>query len=130
MPSPRSKSSRLAADVLNPNCPSRQVLERIADKWSSLVLLVLSGGTHRYSELHRRIGGVSQKMLTQTLRSLEADGLVRRTVHPVVPPMVEYTLTPLGRSLEEPLSAVRRWAENHLPEMLAMRARRTGSTRA
>ncbi len=111
----------MIADVLNPNCPSRQVLSRIADKWSSLVILVLSEGTHRYSELQRRIGGVSQKMLTQTLRSLEADGLVQRKVHPVVPPMVEYTLTPLGRSLEEPLSAVRRWAESHLPEMLEKR---------
>jgi DNA-binding HxlR family transcriptional regulator len=129
MPSKSSKGAMIA-DVLNPNCPSRQVLERIADKWSSLVLLVLSGGTHRYSELHRRIGGVSQKMLTQTLRSLEADGLVQRKVHPVVPPMVEYTLTPLGRSLDEPLSAVRRWAESHLSEMLESRAKSKGRSRA
>ena len=120
MPS-KGPQRRMIADVLNPNCPSRQVLARIADKWSSLVILALSEGTHRYTELQRRIGGVSQKMLTQTLRSLESDGLVRRTVHPVVPPMVEYALTPLGRSLEEPLSAVRHWAERHLPEMLATR---------
>ncbi|MBI2212749.1 MAG: helix-turn-helix transcriptional regulator [Acidobacteria bacterium] len=117
----------MIADVLNPNCPSRQVLARIADKWSSLVLLVLSEGTHRYSELQRRIGGVSQKMLTQTLRSLEADGLIRRKVHPVIPPMVEYSLTPLGRSLEGPLSAVRRWAETHLPEMLEQREKSKSS---
>ena len=128
MPS-KNKKGAMVADVLNPNCPSRQVLARIADKWSSLVILALSEGTHRYSELQRRIGGVSQKMLTQTLRSLESDGLVRRTVHPVVPPMVEYALTPLGRSLEEPLSAVRHWAERHLPEMLATREKRRARLR-
>lgn len=130
MPSKRAKTGGMAADVLNPNCPSRQVLARIADKWSSLVILALSEGTHRYSELQRRIGGVSQKMLTQTLRSLETDGLVKRTVYPVVPPMVEYTLTPLGRSLEEPLTAVRHWAESHLPEMLATREKSRGRPRS
>lgn len=109
-------------DVLNPNCPSRQVLERLSDKWTSLVIIALGEGTMRYGELQRRIGGVSQKMLTQTLRSLEADGLLVRKVHPVVPPMVEYSLTPLGRSLTEPLNAVRRWAEQHLPKLLAARA--------
>ena len=107
-------------DVMNENCPSRKVLDRIADKWTSLVILALSDGTLRYGELKRRIGGVSQKMLTQTLRSLEEDGLLSRKVYPVVPPMVEYSLTPLGRSLNEPLTAIRKWAESH-PEFVSRR---------
>lgn len=115
-------------DVLNPSCPSRQVLERIGEKWTALVIRVLADGTHRYSDLQRRVGGVSQKMLTQTLRGLERDGLIARRVYPVVPPRVEYSLTALGRTLIEPLDAVCRWAERHLPEMLAARAR--GAKRA
>ena len=89
--------------VLDPRCPSRLVLDRIADKWTALVIQILAGGTMRYAALQREIGGISQKMLTQTLRSLERDGLVQRTVHPVVPPKVEYSLTKLGRTLIEPL---------------------------
>jgi len=108
-------------DVMDPTCPSREVLDRISDKWTALVIYALSEETLRYGELQRRVGGVSQKMLTQTLRSLEDDGLLVRKVYPVVPPMVEYTLTPLGRSLTEPLSAVRRWAEKHLPQLMANR---------
>lgn len=108
-------------DVLDDQCPSRQVLDRIADKWTSLVIYALSAGTVRYGELQRRIGGISQKMLTQTLRSLEVDGLVDRKIYPVVPPHVEYSLTPLGRTLIEPLTAVCRWAEKHLPRLLANR---------
>lgn len=107
--------------MLDAGCPSREVLDRIADKWTSLVIYALSDGTLRYGELQRRVGGVSQKMLTQTLRSLEDDGLVARKVHPVVPPMVEYSLTPLGRTLIEPLTAICRWAERHLPQLLANR---------
>lgn len=110
-------------DVLNPSCPSRQVLDRIGEKWTTLVIRILDGGTLRYSDLQRRVGGVSQKMLTQTLRSLERDGLVERHVFPVVPPRVEYSLTPLGRTLVEPLDAICRWAERHLPEMLQARSR-------
>lgn len=110
-------------DVLNEDCPSRQVLDRIADKWTSLAIYALSDGTMRYGELERRIGGISQKMLTQTLRSLEDDGLVERKIYPVVPPHVEYSLTPLGRTLIEPLTAICRWAEKHLPQLLANRNR-------
>lgn len=113
----------VSCDVLNAACPSRQVLDRIAGKWTALVIHALSEGTFRYSELQRRIGGVSQKMLTQTLRSLEQDGLVERKVYPVVPPRVEYSLTPLGRTLIEPLSAICQWAEKHLPQLLAIRNR-------
>ena len=113
----------MKCDVLSEACPSRAVLDRIADKWTALILHALSGGTLRYGELQRRVGGISQKMLTQTLRSLEGDGLVERVVYPVIPPMVEYSLTPLGRSLNEPLSAICRWAERHLGALLENRKR-------
>jgi len=109
--------------VLDPRCPSRLVLDRIADKWTALVIQILAGGTIRYAALQREIGGISQKMLTQTLRSLERDGLVQRTVHPVVPPKVEYSLTKLGRTLIEPLQGLCRWSEKHLGELQANRAR-------
>src|SRR5213592_1335255 len=109
--------------VLEPQCPSRFVLERIADKWTALVIQILARGTMRYAELQRAIGGISQKMLTQTLRSLERDGLVQRKVHPVVPPKVEYSLTKLGRTLIEPLHALCRWSEKHLHELRSKRAR-------
>lgn len=124
------KSHKQKCDVMNPDCPSRKVLDRISDKWTALVIYALSEETMRYGELQRRIGGVSQKMLTQTLRSLEDDGLVTRKIYPVVPPMVEYSLTPLGRSLTEPLTAVRKWAETHLPQLLANREKRSRAARA
>jgi DNA-binding HxlR family transcriptional regulator len=116
---------KLAAppSVLNARCLSRLVLDRIADKWTALIIRVLSDGTHRYAELQRQIGGISQKMLTQTLRSLERDGLVRRTIYAVVPPKVEYALTPLGRTLIEPLQAICKWSEKHLSELEANRAK-------
>jgi DNA-binding HxlR family transcriptional regulator len=117
-------TSAAAPDVFDPQCDSRQVLDLIADKWTALVVYDLARGTRRYSELQRDIGGISQKMLTQTLRKLEADGIVRRTVHPVVPPMVEYDLTPLGTTLTEPLAAICQWAERHVPDLQAARRRR------
>ena len=102
------------ASVLKPQCPSRIVLERIADKWTALIIQVLANGTQRYASLQRAIGGISQKMLTQTLRSLERDGLVLRKVHPVVPPKVEYRLCPLGESLAAQLQPLVTWAnKNH-----------------
>ena len=107
--------------VLEPQCPSRLVLDRIADKWTALIIQILAQGTMRYGTLHRAIGGISEKMLTQTLRSLERDGLVQRKVHPVVPPKVEYSLTRLGRTLIEPLHALCRWSEKHLAELEANR---------
>src|SRR5438128_10173562 len=109
--------------VMEPQCPSRLVLERIADKWTALIIQILSKGTMRYSALQQRIGGISQKMLTQTLRSLERDGLVQRKVYPVVPPRVEYSLSRLGRTLIEPLRTLCRWSEKHLAELQANRAR-------
>src|SRR5437763_290154 len=111
------------ASVLKPQCPSRVVLDRIADKWTALIIQVLANGTQRYGQLRRSIGGISQKMLTQTLRSLERDGLVLRKVHPVVPPKVEYSLTRLGRTLIDPLRILCRWSEKHLPELQANRQR-------
>jgi DNA-binding HxlR family transcriptional regulator len=103
--------------VLDQTSDVRQILDLIADKWTALVILALSRGTYRYSELHRTIGGVSQKMLTQTLRSLEASGLIDRKVYPTVPPMVEYSLTPLGETLVKPLKTLCDWASEHMDEV-------------
>lgn len=117
------ESSGLPADVYSPKCPTRQVLDHIAGKWTVLVIdSLLDQGTMRYTELSRRIGGVSQKMLTQTLRSLETDGFLTRTVHPTIPPRVEYELTDLGRSLAEPIAALRRWTESHINDIERARA--------
>jgi DNA-binding HxlR family transcriptional regulator len=109
-------------DVYNAKCPTRLVLNRIADKWTVLVVTLLEGGTKRFSTLQREIGGVSQKMLTQTLRGLERDGLITRTVYPSVPPKVEYALTPLGRTLVALLDAIRVWSETHIEEVLKAQA--------
>ena len=121
--------SRTTYSVLSPGCPSRLILDRIADKWTALLIQSLARGTLRYSALRREIGDISQKMLTQTLRSLERDGLVRRKVHPVASPKVEYTLTPLGRTLIEPLQGLCRWTEKHLPELEANRNAATNPLR-
>jgi DNA-binding HxlR family transcriptional regulator len=112
----------MAADPWSRSCPSRQILDRIGDKWSALIVATLADGPARFSELGRRISGVSQKMLTQTLRGLERDGLVTRTVHAVVPPRVDYALTPLGVSLLGPITALTAWAGEHIDEVLAARA--------
>ena len=111
-------------------CPTRQALDRLADKWTVLVVGLLEERPHRFGELLRRIDGISQKMLTQTLRSLEQDGLIDRRVKPTVPVTVEYSLTATGRTLTEPLDAVRRWAERHIESVLASRARHAGSAKA
>jgi DNA-binding HxlR family transcriptional regulator len=109
-------------DAFLANCPSRQLLDRVSDKWVALILAALgSDGPHRYSELSRRLAGVSQKMLTQTLRSLERDGLVSRTVTPTVPVTVSYELTGLGLSLQQLMCDVKAWAEAHMDEVLANR---------
>lgn len=117
------ESSGLPADVYSAKCPTRQVLDHISGKWTILVVDALLEGTLRYTDLSRRIEGVSQKMLTQTLRSLEADGFVTRTVYPTIPPRVEYDLTELGHSLGEPITALRRWTETHINEIEQARAR-------
>ncbi|MBB4066616.1 winged helix-turn-helix transcriptional regulator [Gellertiella hungarica] len=94
-----------------------EVLQRVGDKWSVLVIMMLGDEALRFNELRRRIGGISQRMLTLTLRTLERDGMVNRTVHPTVPPQVEYALTPLGRSLWEPVEALGKWAHQNLPNI-------------
>jgi len=99
-------------------CPTRLMLNRIADKWTVLVLGLLENEAKRFSTLQREIGGIPQKMLTQTLRGLERDGLVARTVYPEVPPRVEYTMTPLGSTLVGLLAALRVWSETHMDEVL------------
>ena len=107
-------------------CPSRKLLDRISDKWVTLILCALGNAGEprpmRYSELSRLLAGVSQKMLTQTLRSLERDGLLTRTVTPTVPVTVSYELTELGRSLQEVIGGLKAWAETHMESVLAARA--------
>ena len=104
------------------DCPSRQVLDRIGDTWSVLVVGALARGPRRYSELAARIHGISPKMLTQTLRGLERDGMISRTVFPVVPPRVDYALTDLGSSLLGLVSALETWAEGHIGDVARARA--------
>ena len=108
-------------DVYNEHCPTRMVLDRIADKWTVLIIGALENETKRFGELRREIGGVSQKMLTQTLRGLERDGLVARVVYASVPPKVEYSLTKLGRTLVRTLEAIRQWSEKSIENVLKAR---------
>jgi len=115
--------TRQKPNVLDQQCESRQALDRIADKWSILIVYALVDGPLRHGELRRTIQGISQKMLTQTLRSMESDGLVARDVKKTVPPHVEYSLTPLGRTLMDPLVAICQWAMGHLPEVRKARQR-------
>lgn len=110
-------------DIFDPGCPSRVIFQRIGDKWTGLVVQVLAEGPVRFSDLRSRVRTVSPKVLTQTLRALERDGLVTRTVHAQVPPRVDYELTETGRSLLEPMAQLRQWAENHVPTILAARDR-------
>ncbi|GGS85736.1 transcriptional regulator [Planobispora rosea] len=104
------------------DCEVRQILDRIADKWSLLVIALLDRRSLRFTELRRKIDGVSQRMLTRTLRQLERDGLVSRTVHPTVPPRVDYELTPLGSTLHDTIRALVTWTEEHQNEIAAARA--------
>lgn len=99
------------------DCPTRRILDRIGDRWTVLIVGVLAEGDARFSHLAREVEGVSQKMLTQTLRALERDGLVRRTVHPEVPVRVEYALTDAGRTLCEPPRALQEWSIVHLDDI-------------
>jgi len=103
-------------------CEARQILNRVGDKWSIAVIYALDGATKRFTELRREIDGISQRMLTATLRTLERDGLVRRTVHPVVPPRVDYELTDLGDTLRGTVCALMRWAVDHADDIAGARA--------
>lgn len=104
-------------NVYASNCPTRQVLDLIADRWTALVIGLLEDQPKRFSELQRGIGGISQKMLSQTLRELERSGMVTRTVYPEIPPRVEYALTPLGKTICAPLAAIRNWAEENIEQI-------------
>jgi DNA-binding HxlR family transcriptional regulator len=113
----------MKGNAFDPNCPTRLVLDRIGDKWSVLVVLSLSDGPRRFTQLRDMIGGITPKVLTQTLRTMERDGLVTRTVFAEVPPRVEYALTPLGLSLQSPIGAVAAWAEENVEAVIAARER-------
>ena len=108
-------------DILSPACPSRTVLRHVVDRWTPLVVTVLADGPSRFGELRARVGGVTPKVLTQTLRSMERDGLVTRTQLPGVPPRVDYELTDLGRSLQAPIGALRTWIQDNSAQILAHR---------
>ncbi|WP_458373373.1 winged helix-turn-helix transcriptional regulator [Pseudomonas laurylsulfatiphila] len=108
-------------DLLSADCPSRDVLKHMTSRWGVLVLVMLLGGMHRFNELRRKIGGVSEKMLSQTLQALELDGLIARKSLPVVPPHVEYSLTPLGQEAAQHLEVMVDWIENNLSEIMSRR---------
>lgn len=113
-------------DVFAVDCPSRVILQRIGDRWSMFVIAALSARPLRFTQLKNHIGGITPKVLTETLRALETDGLVARRAFAEMPPRVEYRLTPLGLSLLEPINAVRAWAERNVAQVLAARARAGG----
>jgi len=115
----RRQAEREAFDAYLATCPSRKLLDRISDKWVTLVICALADGPMRFSALSRHLAGVSQKMLTQTLRTLERDGLITRHVTPTVPVRVDYELSPLGASLLVPIRHMKEWAETHMPEVAA-----------
>ncbi|WP_137911418.1 MULTISPECIES: helix-turn-helix domain-containing protein [unclassified Rudaea] len=118
----RRAAAKQAYNAYIAACPSRQLLATLGDKWVALVLVALGSGGARYADLARHIAGVSQKMLTQTLRVLERDGLVRRKVTAAVPVRVDYALTPLGRSLLPVVAKIKSWAETHMDRVLLARA--------
>ncbi|SMF18593.1 helix-turn-helix domain-containing protein [Streptomyces sp. Amel2xC10] len=124
----RREQARAEYDAFLKACPTNQLLDRISDKWVSLVVSALARGPMRYSDLARKIAGVSPKMLTQTLRTLERDGILTRTVTPSVPVRVDYELTALGGDLALLLTAVKDWAETHFDEVHAARERYDAET--
>jgi DNA-binding HxlR family transcriptional regulator len=108
-------------NAFDPESPTRLVLDRIGDKWTVLVVLTLRDGARRFTELRKAVNGVTPKVLTQTLRAMERDGLLTRQVFAEVPPRVEYELTPLGMSLQAPIQAITDWAEKNVSEVMAAR---------
>jgi DNA-binding HxlR family transcriptional regulator len=120
---PSGPADELAAAVGERSpCRAREVLQRVGDKWSVLAIDLLGHGTMRFTELHRAIDGITARMLTVTLRGLERDGIVTRTIHPVIPPRVEYALTPMGCTLLDTIGQLVDWTDSHLPEIQAARA--------
>lgn len=121
-----SKSKRkkmMDFNVYAENCPTRLVIDRLADKWAVLVLVKLAPGTMRFNQLRREIEGISQKVLSQVLKKLERDGLISRQAFPTVPVTVEYSITPLGQTLTSTVAALARWAEDNMKEILAAQQR-------
>jgi len=117
---PTSIADLLArGDLFAEKCPSRDVLKHVTSRWGVLLLVALLAGTHRFSELRRKVNGISEKMLAQTLQWLEGDGFVERISYPVVPPHVEYTLTPLGQEIGRKVESLADWIETNLPTILA-----------
>lgn len=116
-----SATTEWIGDGYDPECPTRVLLDRVGDKWTVLVIGALEGGPMRFSALRDHVGGVSGKVLTATLRALARDGLVTRTAYPTIPPRVDYELTELGRSLQDPLDVIRDWAEHHIAAVIAHR---------
>jgi DNA-binding HxlR family transcriptional regulator len=112
-------------DLFASPCPSREVLKHVCSRWGVLILIALRGGTHRFSELRRKMEGVSEKMLAQSLKALAEDGFVLRVSFPVVPPYVEYSLTPLGEEVAERVAALADWIETNLPRVLELRREAT-----
>jgi DNA-binding HxlR family transcriptional regulator len=110
-----------SGELMATDCPSRIILSHVCSRWGVLVLVVLRGGMHRFSELRRKIGGVSEKMLSQTLQNLEHDGFVERKALPVVPPHVEYRLTPLGEEVALQVDTLASWIEGNLPRIMEAR---------
>lgn len=120
--SPRGLAQALQrGELMSRDCPSREVLMHVTSRWGVLLLVALMGGMHRFSELRRKVGGVSEKMLSQTLRWLEDDGLVLRKSYATVPPHVEYSLTPLGREVGQRVEALADWIEFNLPAIMEAR---------
>ncbi|MBP2434357.1 DNA-binding HxlR family transcriptional regulator [Bradyrhizobium elkanii] len=117
------KATSLKPDAYAANCPTRQILDRVGDKWAVLILLLLRGEPMRFNQLRRAIEGISQKMLSQVLKSLERDGLLRRRAIATVPVTVEYSITPLGSTLAEAVDPLRDWAERNLKDVLAAQRR-------
>ena len=115
-------AGREAGGYHPPACRAREVLQRVGDKWSVYVIDLLGQRTMRFSELHRSIDGITSRMLTVTLRGLERDGIVSRTIHPVIPPRVDYELTEMGRTLLDTIGQLVSWTDSHLPEIDAARA--------
>lgn len=116
------KEAMLRGDVMADKCPSRDILNHVTSRWGVLLLIALRGGTHRFSELRRKVTGISEKMLAQTLQALESDGFVKRISYPVVPPHVEYLLTPMGEQISEKVEALADWIEINLTDILKVRA--------
>ncbi len=109
-------------NLLAPSCPSRPIIQHLTSRWGTLVMVALAMGPHRFAELRRRIGGISERMLAQTLQELESDGFVLRVAQAVVPPRVDYSLTPLGQQAAGHVVALARWVEDSLPQIMAAKA--------